>query len=453
MSQQDSYITMGTDPVPRLVAQFSLPAITSVLVMALYYIVDGMFIGHYVGPDGLAAITVLFPLFVIVGALSSLVGAGSSAMVSRHLGAGNPQQAQIVFDTSFIFGTTLSLSFILLAYWNLDAILFWSGSTVELLPLSRQYSFYILPVVGFSILLRAMALHISAQGFPRVAMFSVVSGSCVNIVLDWFFIAVLKLGITGAALASLMSQCVSLLWVFCFILGRQSLLRLSIRPCFDLRSFKEMTATGLSPFIMSSSFAVVSWAFNRILGALGGTLALSTINIFFSLDAMGFMPVSGMAEGIIPLIGYNYGAGLHHRLKDITRWSFGAGLLWFIIVSLLSWFFPQPFVKIFTSDEALIAMASRAMQLGHLATPFAVFSLIGASILQGLGKARLSLTLSLLRQAFYAPMLWFLPSLLGINGVWLSLPCVETFGGLLALVLLWPEMRRWRDAATAKELS
>ncbi len=446
MSLNQSAEAMGQAPIPKLLLGFSLPATVALMVNALYNIVDRIFIGRYVGSDGLGAITLVFPTAIFVSALSVLIGVGSASQLSRSLGRGDLQRAQETLGTSLAAVGCLSALAVPLCWPRLDSILELCGSDPSLLPLAREYLaiiFWGLIVQFFTNVLNYQA---RAQGHPRYAMWTMILGALANVVLDWVFIALLGWGVAGAAWGTVLAQALSFGWILAFYLRRLGTVHIRLRD-LGLRApiLRETLMVGLSPFLMGLSFGLISLAFNQLFSRYGGVMALSSMGIFFSLDSICFMPVNGISEGVMPLVGYNYGAGKFQRVRQTIKLGLCCGIGYFLIAQVAALTVPELFVRAFSDDPQLIAMASRAMRLGHLAMPMATFSIVAASALQGLGKARLALGLSLIRQLFYAVPLLLLPPRLGVDGVWLSLPCVETFGGLLGIALLWSQSRLWRQ--------
>ncbi len=445
MSLNQSAEAMGQFSIPRLLLSFSLPATVALMVNALYNIVDRIFIGRYVGLEGLGAITMIFPMAIFVAALSSLIGVGSASQVARSLGRKDLRRAEETLGASLAAVGCLSVLAVPVCWLRMDWTLELCGGDPLLLPLAREYLaiiFWGLIVQFFTNVLNYQA---RAQGFPRYAMWTMILGALANVVLDWFFIVLLGWGVAGAAWGTLLAQMLSFGWILAFYLRRRGALRIRLGYIrLQAAILMETLTVGLSPFLMGLSFGLVSVSFNRLFAHYGGTVAISAMGIFFSLDSICFMPVNGIAEGVLPLVGYNYGAGNLQRISQTVKIALCCGVGYFLAAQAAAISLPELFVTAFTSDPDLVALASRAMVLGHIAMPMAAFSIVAAATLQGLGKARWALSLSLTRQLFYAVPLLILPPRLGVDGVWLSLPCVETFGGLLGIALLWRESRLWR---------
>lgn len=302
----DASALMGSAPIPRLILRFALPATLGVLANALYNIVDRVFIGHYVGAEGLAAISVVFPIILLVVAFSALIGVGTASQISRDLGAQDQKRAEIALGN----GVTASVFFLALTapllLFNIPAIVRLCGATERIAPLTETYLKITGPAIPVQFLSMVLIAAMRAEGHPRHAMWAMVLGSLFNVALDWWFIAGLGMGVAGAAWGTAGAQIFAFLWLLAFYARRRGALRLSpdrFRPRW--RALAETCAVGVSPFLINIFFSVMLVAFNLLLGQYGGEMAISAMGIFFGLDSLLFMPVTGIGEGAMPIIGYN----------------------------------------------------------------------------------------------------------------------------------------------------
>lgn len=440
---------MGTTPELRLIFQFSAPAMMGFLSNALYNIVDRMFIGHWVGSPGLAALTVAFPIALFQGALATLVCAGGTSLLSRKLGAGDLEEAKQTMGNMMTLTATMTFLLCLGTEFFLDPVVKLCGATPDILGLSKTY---------LRIVLWGMALQfgtivqnetIRALGRPRRAMESVVIGTMSNVALDWLFIAAFNWGVAGAAVATVIGQGLSLAWVSIDLWGKRAPLNLE-PPCWKLRwsTVRQIAAVGFSPFIGTLFFSILMVLFNLILSEYGGSLALSAQGIFFSLDSLLFLPVMGLGDGVLPLVGFNYGAGNLRRVKrlvSIALWSSG---IFLAATTIITEIWAESMVALFSSgNPALTVAAARAMRLGYSAMPLAAISITASYVLQGLGRAKESLILTLGRQLIILPPVLILPRFLGTDGLWVSFPITDILGGVIAAWLLHGESKRWVEPA------
>lgn len=450
----DASELMGNAPIPRLILRFALPATTGVLANALYNIVDRVFIGHYTGADGLAALSVVFPVILLVVAFSALIGVGTASQISRDLGAQNYERAEISL------GNGIAASLIFLAatvpplLFNLPALVRLCGATERIAPLTETYLKITGTAIPFQFLGMVLMAAMRAEGHPRHAMWAMVLGSLLNVALDWWFIAGLGMGVAGAAWGTAGAQFFAFLWLLAFYVLRRGVLRLPLDRFRPRRHvLAETCAIGASPFLINIFFSVMLVAFNLLLGRYGGETAISAMGIFFGLDSLLFMPVTGIGEGAMPIIGYNYGARRWNRLRETVKIAlmFSAG--YYILSEATAMLLAEELASFFTDGDAeLIATAARCMRIGYAALPFGAAAVIAGYTLQALGRARTSFYFNLLRQLVAIVLLLVLPPYLGVDGVWVAFPAIDVVGGLTALLLLRREARRLRRMENGVEM-
>lgn len=438
---------MGNRPIPELLLHFAAPAITGLVVNALYNIVDRIFVGHAVGPSGIAAITVSFPFMMAVIAYSILVGVGSSSLISIFLGEKNVKKAESTLGNGVLLILTGGIFCAAAGAFFLDGVLNLSGSSAIILPYARKYLGIILFGIPFSCMSMGFNYFIRAEGRPDYAMFTLIIGAVLNIILDWFFIMVFSMGISGAALATVIAQLAASLWASSFYFLQRGNVRIHVRnliPQWDI--FKRILVIGASPFFMEITFTFILIILNRVIYKYGGDMAISAVGIFFSLDSLLFLPVLGIGEGLQPLVGYNYGARIYSRVIHAIKLSLIAAVGFFFVSFFIIMLFPHPLVHLFnTTSEDLIRLTIRGMRLGYMGLPMAGITIITSFTLQALGKARESLILNIFRQViFFIPCLIILPRYVGLDGVWLALPVSDVLGGMLAGIIIRKEIGKMR---------
>ncbi|QTX33817.1 MATE family efflux transporter [Aminithiophilus ramosus] len=438
---------MGRDPVGLLLLRFSTPAIIGLLANALYNIVDRMFIGRIVGSQGLTAVTVAFPFFGLAVTLGIFISVGASSLVSRSLGRGDRDRAEQVLSNAFVLAVAAGLVLTLAGALQGERLLRLFGASDQVLPQARDYLEVILFGVPFLLVTFVLNGLMRAEGAPRWAMGTMLLATTVNIVLDWLFIARWGWGVRGAAWGTTIAQVAAVLWVSLFY-GRHSSLKIraSLLP---LR--KEIVAAslavGFSPGLMELSFVTLLILLNRILGELGGDVAVSAVGIFLSLDSLFYLPALGIGEGAQPLIGFNYGAGRVDRVRRIVFLATTSASAVFSVSWAVVHLFPVALVGLFSKgDVDLTAITVRGMHLGYMLLPLASLYVVTSYTFQALGRARAAFVLQVLRQiVFCFPLLLLLPRFMGIDGVWLSFPLMDVSGFSLALWMLRREMRRWKE--------
>ncbi len=438
---------MGTDSIPRLMLRFSLPAIGGMLANALYNIVDRIFVGRTVGPAGIGAISVAFPFMLLVIAYGLLIGVGAGALVSISLGEKRRARAEKTMGNALVFLAGGSIVIAAAGGMLSGPVLELSGASETMLPLAKEYLDIIVWGIPFSTLAFGLNYFIRAEGNPRYAMYTLFVGAFANIVLDAVLILKLGMGIRGAALATVASQLLSLGWAAAYYIRKWGTLRFrlkNLRP--DRVIVGRMLAIGTAPFLTEFSFTFIMALFNRFLRTYGGDLAISAMGIFFSLDSLLFLPVLGLAEGVQPLIGYNYGAKDYGRVIAAVRSAILMGLAFFAGSFLLIMTVPEPLIRIFNdNDPDLLALAVRGMRIGYSGVMFASVSIIASHTFQAIGKPKKGLFLTLSRHfLFILPPLYFLPPLLGTDGVWMALPLSDLGGGLLGAWFLKREFALMR---------
>ena len=444
----DNTDRMGERPIPELLLHFAAPAITGLVVNALYNIVDRIFVGHAVGPDGIAAITVSFPFMMFAMSYCILVGVGSSSLISISLGRQDTERAGKVLGNGILLLVAGTLLYVLVGARFLERILMLSGASRSLLPFSKVYLTIILWGIPFSNISMGFNYFIRAEGRPDYAMFTLIIGAVLNIILDWLLIMVFSMGIAGAALATVIAQMAASFWVISFYLFRRGNIRIGWRSLAPMiKIIGKIIVIGASPFLMEVTFTFILVLMNRVIRTYGGDMGISAVGIFFSLDSLLFLPVLGIGEGLQPLVGYNYGARIYSRVIHTVKLALIAAIGFFLLSFTVIMVFPYPLVHLFnTTSEDLIKLTVRGMRLGYMGLPVAAVGIVASYTLQSLGKARESLILNITRQfVFFLPCLIFLPKLVGLDGVWLSLPASDVMGGILGGFILRGEMRKMKN--------
>lgn len=437
-------------PVGRLLWQYSVPAVVGMLVMALYNVVDRIFIGQWVGPDAIAGLAVTFPIMNLATAIGVLVGVGSSSKVSIVLGGGDKPQAEMLLGNAMTLTLVNAGIYILVFSIFIDPMLRAFGASDATLPYGREYMLTLMPgllltniAFGFNNIMRA-------SGYPRRAMATMLLGAIVNVVLDPVFIRVFDMGILGAAISTDIAMAASAWFVMAHFTRRDVALRFR-RGTYALRRdiVWGIVSIGAAPALVNAASCAINAIVNRTLGEWGGDRAIGAAGIMITFTSLIVTVVLGICQGMQPIIGYNYGAGLQHRLKRTYWLATGTSTLITLTGAVFGLFFPSAVARAFTTDADLIAASDQALSLCLLCFPLVGFQIVSTAFFQSIGKAGKSIFLSLSRQViFLIPLLLWLPGRYGLAGVWSSFPLSDLCATIAtALLMLW-QFRHLSDTPT-----
>lgn len=434
----------GTQPLGRLLRDQAIPASAGILVMSIYGIVDTIFVGLWVGSLGIAAITVVLPITFLIASIGMAIGVGGASIISRAFGEGDDAKAGRTFGNQVGLTLSLGILFVIIGFIFIDQVLALFGGRGDVQEPAREYFSIVLlgvPFLGWAMMSNNV---IRAEGFPKIAMYTIMIPAVVNIILDPVFIILLDMGLAGAAWATTISYISSAAFATWFFLKGDSQMVLSrkfIKP--DLPILREITSLGSVTFARQGTISVLSIVLNNSLFVYGGEMALSIYGIIGRLMMFVNFPVLGITQGFVPILGYNYGAKLMERVSRLIRLSMtSATLIAFGIFSMIMIFTPQ-IVSVFTNEEVLIRETIPALRLAFLATPLIAINLLGSAYFQAIGRARPALFLSLTKQGFILiPLIFILPLFLGLNGIWISFPIADTGAAVVTALYLKYDMNR-----------
>lgn len=411
---------LGTEPIGRLILKLSLPTIAAQLVNMLYNIVDRMYVGHIPGSGSLAlaGIGVAFPITLLISAFAMLAGMGAPR-ASYAMGAGDLKTAEKYLGNSAFMLIVISVILSVVFYISKTPILSMFGASENTLPFANDYlSIYLLGTIFVQLTL-GLNMFITNQGFSGTSMCTVCIGAVLNIILDPILIYGLGMGVRGAALATVISQGVSCLWVMRFLTGRKALIRLSyesMKP--DMSIIKSITMLGISPFVMQATECLVQLTFNTGMVKYGNDMYVAIMSILFSVMQLIWMPLSGFAQGVQPITAYNYGAGNMARVRRAFKLQFTISLLFsFVLVGIVE-AFPQVFLGMFSSDAELITAGRNALRLFMIGMAVMGAQSACQQTFLALGEAKISIFLACLRKLILLlPLALILPIATGL-GVW-----------------------------------
>jgi putative MATE family efflux protein len=435
---QNKREAFGTQPLGKLLRQQAIPASAGILVMSIYGIVDTIFVGLWVGSLGIAAITVVLPITFLIASVGMAIGIGGSSIISRAFGEGDDQKAFRTFGNQVGLTLVLGLFFVIIGFLFIDQVLSLFGGRGEVAGPARNY--FTILLIGVPFLAFAMMSNnvIRAEGYPRIAMFTIMIPAVVNILLDPVFIIWLDMGLAGAAWATTISYISSAGFAAWFFLSGSSQMQLGrtlVKPDPDI--IREIASLGSVTFARQGTISILSIVLNNSLFFYGGELGLSIYGIIGRLMMFVNFPVLGITQGFIPIVGYNYGANLMNRVsKIITLSMVSATLIALVIFSGIMIFTPQ-IVSVFTNEPELIRETVPALRLAFLATPFIAINLLGSAYFQAIGKAKPAFILALSKQGFLLiPLIFLLPLQFGIDGIWFSFPIADLGAAAITALFL-----------------
>jgi putative MATE family efflux protein len=436
---------LGTEKIGSLLLKFSLPAIIGMIVNALYNVVDRAFVGQAGGSLAIASITVCFPIMLILMGFGMLIAMGANALISLRLGQQKKDEAEQILGnaTTLLVGIPLLLSIIGLLY--LKPLLTLFGASTDVLPQASDYMRIVLLGSVFQAIGFGMNNFIRGEGNPKIAMYTMLIGAVLNLILDPIFIFGFGWGIKGAAWATVISMVASATWVLSYYFGGKSHLKLRLKNLWLRYSVvMPIFALGSAPFVMQIAASAVQTILNRQLSIYGGDLAISAMGVVFSVAMLFLMPIFGINQGAQPIIGYNYGARQFDRVKKTYQLASIAATAITTAGFLIAFFFPSAIIALFNrGDTQLIEMGSRAMRTFLFMLPIVGFQIVSANYFQAIGKPRHAMLLSLSRQVLLLiPCLFILPGFWGLHGVFMSGPVSELGSSLLTGIFLLFEYRK-----------
>lgn len=412
---------LGTDPMLPLVFRMALPAVAAQMVNLLYNIVDRIYIGHipHIGTDALAGIGVTSSVIILISSFSAIVGGGGASLAAIALGQGDRTRAGKILGNGFVLLILFTLFTSLLTYVFMKPLLMFIGASEHTLGYAVDYlSVYLLGTL-FVELSVGLNTFINTQGRPAIAMWSVLIGAFLNIVLDPLFIFVLDMGVKGAAVATILSQACSAVWVLSFLTSRKASLPLErkyMKP--DKRIILSTLALGISPFIMASTESLVGFVLNSSLKDFGD-IYISALTIMQSAMLFVSVPLTGFAQGFVPVAGYNYGHGNKERVKQCFKVVLTVMFSFNFVLIVLMILFPSVVSSAFTTDERLISTVEDVMPV--FLAGMTIFGLQRAcqNMFVALGQAKVSVFIALLRKVFLLiPLALILPHFMGVMGVY-----------------------------------
>lgn len=422
----------------------AVPLILAQLVQLLYNVVDRIYIGHLPGADSLAltGIGLVFPLTTLVAAFTNLFGMGGAPLFSIERGAGNDERAEKILGNTFTMLFASSFVIFALCYIFRKPVLYLFGASDASYVYADEYLRIYLFGTTFTMLSTGLNGFINAQGFPKTGMMTTLIGALLNLILDPLFIFVSDMGVGGAALATIISQAVSAVWVMHFLLSRKGKAAYHIKlSCMkpEWKLVGDITTLGMAGFIMQATNCMVQVVCNATLKVFGGDLYVGIMTVINSVREIMSLPVSGLTSGSQPVLGYNYGAGKYDRVKSGIRFTAAIGIAYTALAWIIVLIIPKQLMGIFTEDAQTIAYGAEALKTYFFGFVFMAFMFTGQSTFTALGYSKHAIFFSLLRKAIIVvPLVIILPRIgFGVMGVFLSEPISNVIGGLASFITMY----------------
>ena len=438
MSGNQQSEKLGKEPLRKLFFTMAIPSVLAQLINVLYNIVDRIYIGHIkdIGSLALTGVGVTFPIIMVVSAFSAFAGQGGAPLASILLGAKDQEKAEKVLGSSTALLLVFSISLTLILQILKTPLLYAFGASDNVIGFAQDYIGLYLWGTIFVMLSLGLNTFISGQGNAKTAMFSVLIGAVTNIILDPIFIFVMNMGVKGAALATVISQAFSAIWVVNFLISKKSSLKIKRENLkLDMKFVKKIGSLGCSPFIMQSTESLVLLTLNSGLQKYGGDLYVGSMSILISVLQLIFVPVSGIAQGVQPIISYNFGAGNRERVIKTFKALLIVCLVATMFMGGIAVLFPSFYVKMFTESEELVELTSRMMPIFTLGMCiFGIQQSIQVTFL-AMGQAKFSIFIALLRKVILlVPLAIILPRFLGVKGIYYAEPMADITSVVVASI-------------------
>ena len=451
MQQSDKLTRLTTQPIGRLLWEYSLPAVVGMLVMALYNVIDRIFIGQVVGPEAIAGMTITFPVMNITTAVGVLVGVGASTRASIVLGAGNMKRAELILGNAFTLTWVFAATYLAIFATWLNPILHAFGAGDVTLPYAREYMVWVLPGLFLANLAFSFNNMMRASGYPNQAMATMIIGAVTNVVLDAVFVLWLDWGMFGAAIATDIAMLASAVFVLRHLCRRSSVLhfrRGTFRPRWDV--MRSIFAIGIAPAVINAASCLINAIINQALAANGGDMTIGAAGIFVTYTSLIVTFNLGIATGLQPIIGSNYGAGRLDRLTRGLKLATVVSTAICLAGSVIGLAFPHVVARMFTTDQVLIDTTVHCLRTALWAFSVVGFQIVATTFFQSTGAPGKAFIASLSRQVvFMIPLLIWLSANWGVDGVWFTFPISDLCATVVIVAMLVMQLRKIRRARAA----
>jgi putative MATE family efflux protein len=443
---------LDDDKIGRLLFKLALPAFVGMFVMTLYNIVNTIFIGRFVGPLGIAGLSIVFPIQMFSMGIGHMMGMGGASLMSISSGSGNIRKAEHALGNAVTGTFIASLILMVFGLAKIDFCLTVMGASETILPYARDYMRIIMIGMFFQTFAMAFNSLIRAEGNARVPMTGMLVGAIFNIILDAIFIIYLKMGVAGAALGTVIAQMISVSFFLRYYLSNKSRLKFHLANfIIDWKILKSILSIGVSAFVMSVAGSISALFVNRLCLLYGGDMAVSAYGIINRIVMFALMPGIVISQGLQPIAGFNYGAGHYGRILKAIKISIVTATTFYAAAFIFLEFFPQIFIAIFTDDIELITMTAHAIRRIFATAYLIGFIIIGSTIFQSIGKpVQAFVTATARATLFLIPLILILPRFIELDGIWWSFPFAEILTFCLTMTLFSRQIMVFRGKGKNK---
>jgi putative MATE family efflux protein len=427
------------DNLRPLLFKFSYPSMIALIFGAMYNMVDTIFVGKGVGPLAIAGLTIVLPIQIIMWAIGFMIGAGSGSIISRSLGAGEKGSAVKTAANAIILNLLISIAVMIPAYIFLERLLVFFG----VLPFAKDYASIVL--IGFVLYSfdAASRIIIRAEGKPRAAMYPTITGAVLNMILDPIFVFVFKMGVRGAAIATVISQAVAVIYIISYFMSNRSIFHFKIADFkIDFKRFGEILKIGAPSFLMATIDSIVILLFNRAIIKYGSDTYIAVVGIGIRIIDLTLMPAIGITQGFSTIAGFNYGAKLYNRVKKIfwesVIWNTVIGIIVFLVLMI----FPRQLLGFFSKDIGFVNLGVAPLRIIIATFPLLGFQFVSGTLFQAIGKPLPATIITLARQVlFLIPAIFIFPIFWGLTGIWMTWPFSDVMDFIVCGVFIAWEIR------------
>ena len=439
-------LELGTKPVGALLLQYALPAIVAMVASSLYNMVDSIFIGQGVGAVAISGLAITFPFMNLSAAFGAAIGVGSSTFLSVKLGQRDYEIANRILGNNAMLNIIVGIGFGAICLLFLDPILRFFGASDATLPYAREYMQIILVGNAVTHLYFGQNAVLRAASKPKMAMYITIFTVIFNALLDPLFIYTFQMGIRGAAYATVLAQFVALCWQWRLFSDKEELLHFEYDKFrIEMPIVRNIIGIGISPFAMNACACLVVIFINNSLVSYGGDMAVGAYGIANRIAFIFVMVTMGVCQGMQPIAGYNYGAENYHRMLEVLRLASITGTAVCFVGFLIAMLLPETCARLFTSDPVLIGYSVLALRYMMCTFFFIGAQMVITNFFQSIGKAKISIFLSLSRQLiFLVPLIYILPQYMGLDGVWLSMPVSDIVAAVMAYVMIFMYIKKFK---------
>ena len=441
-------LSLEKEKISKLLIKFSTPAIVGMLVNALYGAVDTMFVGKFVNAKALAGVGFTFPVTNIIMAFGMLVGIGGAARISIALGAKRKKRAEKVLGNALILMLIISLLISVLGVFLAGPVMKFFGASGEVEEYALVFVRIMLAGSVFQIVGLGLNNVIRSSGSPKIAMVTMIIGGVINIILDYIFIVPFKMGVAGAAYATIIAQAVSCIWVLLYFFGKNSLLKIkasNLKLSYPI--VMSIVSIGMAPFFLQVAASIIQVILNKQITDYSSQNynAVSAMAIISRIAIILLMPIFGINQGAQPIIGYNYGAKQYDRVKEALKLAIIASTIICVLDFAIIQLFPAKLLGLFTdleNDKEVVIIGTNAIRIYCLGFSLIGFQIIASSFFQSIGKAGMSMVLSLSRQVgLLIPLLLIMPIFFGLSGIWVSAPISDFLAFSISIFMIRKELK------------